>query len=278
MTEFRLQRDEIAGPLATPGYQVHVTSPAFKRARAAIIAVVLHAIPVVAVVAFLRWPRPAAPAEQPTLELVMDKSAYVGTGPQVLSPTPAPVPRPVPPPVPAAAKAPPLPAPPPPVPPQISSPPQPVLAAVKPVAELPTPTPPPPAAPPVPKPVPHPAPAKAKPAPPASVRVLGDNQPVGHGEAYGRIIPARPDATINPKPAYPLVAREHGEQGRVLLSIHIAPSGRPSEVDIVSSSGFAVLDKSAQSAVQGWQFQPALVNGKPVGSVLLFPIEFQLEE
>lgn len=108
--------------------------------------------------------------------------------------------------------------------------------------------------------------------------MLGDNQPVGHGQAYGRIIPARPDATINPKPAYPLEAREHGEQGRVLLSIHIAPSGRPSEVDIVTSSGFAVLDEAAQTAVQGWRFNPAEVNGKPVGSVLLFPIQFQLEE
>ncbi len=108
--------------------------------------------------------------------------------------------------------------------------------------------------------------------------MLGDNQPVGHGQAFGRIIPASPNSRINPKPAYPLEAREHGEQGRVLLSIHIAPSGRPTQVDIVTSSGFAILDKSAQTTVQGWQFSPAEMNGKPVGSVLLFPILFQLEE
>jgi protein TonB len=278
MIKFRLQREEISGPLATPGYLLHVTSPRFKRARAVALAACLHIIPVAGVILVLRWQRIPAPPAQPTLELVMDKSAYVGTGPQVLSPTPAPVPKIAPPPVPAAASLPPLPAPPPPMPPQTSAPANPVVAAVKPVAELPTPVPPPPAAPPVPKPAPHPAPAKAKPTPPASIRVLGDNQPVGHGEAYGRIIPAKPDATINPKPAYPLIARQHGEQGRVLLSIHIAPSGRPSEVDIVSSSGFAVLDQAAQSTVQNWHFNPAELNGKPVGSVLLFPIQFQLEE
>lgn len=278
MTEFRLQRAELAAPLATPGYLLHITSPKFVKYRALSLAVLLHVLPLAGIALLLRWQAvPPAPMP-PTLELVIDKSAYVGSGPQSLTPTPAVTPKPAAPPVPKASLAPAAPAPPPPSPPQSAVKPNPVVAAVKPVAALPLPAPPSPAAPPTPKPVARIAPAHPRPTMPAPPRLLGDNQPVGHAEAFGRIIPARPDATINPKPAYPLEAREHGEQGRVLLSIHIAPSGRPAEVDIITSSGFQILDQAAQTAVQHWQFNPAEANGKPVASVLLFPIMFQLDQ
>lgn len=278
MKEFRLQRDELAAPLATPGYLLHITSPKFLKSRALSLAFMLHVLPVAGIVLLLRWqPVPPAPMP-PTLELVMDKSAYVGSGPQSLTPTPAVMPKPALLPAPKASVAPALPAPPPPSPPQLVVKPNPVVAAVKPVAALPLPAPPPPAAPAAPKQVARIAPARVHPTMPAPPRLLGDNQPVGHAEAFGRIIPARPDATLNPKPDYPLEAREHGEQGRVLLSIHITPSGRPAEVDIITSSGFQILDQAAQNAVQHWQFNPAEAKGKPVASVLLFPIMFQLDQ
>jgi protein TonB len=137
-----------------------------------------------------------------------------------------------------------------------------------------------------------PAPPKAEKAPPAPTPQqvaaprpspapmphLGNNQPAGYGLVVDtKIIPARPDARINMPPAYPPDALGRGEQGRVLLSIQVAPSGRASAVLVVSSSGYAILDDAARDAVLGWRFLPADLRGKPVWSTLLLPVRFQID-
>ncbi|HQT63937.1 MAG: hypothetical protein B7Z75_03860 [Acidocella sp. 20-57-95] len=243
-----------------------VVAPPFQKLRAGLGGVVLHVLPVLAILLALRWDRLPRPPVEPSLELVIDKSPYVGTGPLAIAqPVPqAPItPQPVPKPVPQPTPQPPTP-----------QPPAPPLPKPPPLAEAPAlPVPPPPAPAP-----PHHAVTHAAPRPSvAAPSHLGDNQPAGQGQAYGRMILATPDANLNPKPPYPEAAREHGEQGRVLLSIHVSETGRAVQVDVMSSSGYAILDDAARHAALNWVFNPAMLAGRPVASVILFPIQFQLD-
>ena len=82
--------------------------------------------------------------------------------------------------------------------------------------------------------------------------------------------------SVNPPPRYPQAAIDHGEQGSVLLSIHVLASGRADFVAVTQSSGYRILDQAAADAVSRWRFQPALLDGKPVVQVIPFWIHFNL--
>ncbi|BAV32541.1 hypothetical protein SCL_0219 [Sulfuricaulis limicola] len=85
-------------------------------------------------------------------------------------------------------------------------------------------------------------------------------------------------ATLNnPKPPYPLVARRHGAQGRVILSVQVSASGMSHEVLLKRSSGHAVLDDAALQTVRRWRFVPARRGDTPVESWVDVPIIFRLE-
>lgn len=130
-----------------------------------------------------------------------------------------------------------------------------------------------PAQPPPPPPRPQPAaatpPAPTPPAarPPVPQISLGgtdseSNALVQPGDA---VIPATPDKTArNRPPVYPKEAARSGQQGSVLLAIHVGPSGLPSGVEVERSSGYPLLDKSAEEAVMKWTFVPAVKDGLPV--------------
>jgi periplasmic protein TonB len=68
----------------------------------------------------------------------------------------------------------------------------------------------------------------------------------------------------NTPPTYPLRARRSGEQGEVMLDVHVDEQGRVTEVLLKQSSGSAMLDRAAISAVRDWRFQPATIGGEPV--------------
>lgn len=85
-------------------------------------------------------------------------------------------------------------------------------------------------------------------------------------------------ATLNnPKPPYPLSARRHGAQGRVLLSVRVGADGASHAVLLKHSSGHAVLDNAALQTVQRWRFVPAQRGDAPVESWVDVPIVFRLE-
>lgn len=48
-----------------------------------------------------------------------------------------------------------------------------------------------------------------------------------------------------PRPAYPVMSVEKGEEGKAVLSILVAPGGRITEVKVIESSGYERLDKMA---------------------------------
>ena len=86
-----------------------------------------------------------------------------------------------------------------------------------------------------------------------------------------------PDFSMNPPPIYPLEADRNGWQGDVLLRVTVASDGQVSQVELVRSSGYAILDKAAVDAVKRWRAIPAKMGGEPVSVVRLLPVRFTRE-
>ena len=92
------------------------------------------------------------------------------------------------------------------------------------------------------------------------------------------MVPASPDVKFhNRKPSYPSVAAWRGEQGAVVLVVHVSPDGLVSGVDVVQSSGFAALDSAARDAVLTWRFLPSVKDGRPVPDDVPIRFVFALE-
>jgi TonB family protein len=91
----------------------------------------------------------------------------------------------------------------------------------------------------------------------------------GTGELHPRYVE-------NPKPVYPLEAREKGYQGEVLLRVEVLSNGQVGQVEVKRSSGYEVLDESALTAVKQWKFIPARRGEVPIPVWVNIPIKFQL--
>lgn len=92
------------------------------------------------------------------------------------------------------------------------------------------------------------------------------------------MVPAQPDARYhNRQPIYPREAAARGEQGAVLLLVHVGPDGSAMGVDVSESSGYRRLDEAAQDAVAAWHFLPALRDGAPADADTLVRVVFQLK-
>lgn len=93
------------------------------------------------------------------------------------------------------------------------------------------------------------------------------------------IVPPRTDAAHlnNPAPAYPTISRRLGEEGLVLLDVHIQPDGSVSEIRLKRSSGFARLDDSAIEAVRRWRYVPARRGNEAIPFWYVQPIRFALD-
>ena len=82
----------------------------------------------------------------------------------------------------------------------------------------------------------------------------------------------------NPKPPYPALSRENGEEGRVGLRVQVSADGRAQSVAVVKSSGYPRLDRSAKNAVERYRFSPATRGGVPIAYSYTFAINFSLKE
>jgi protein TonB len=87
-----------------------------------------------------------------------------------------------------------------------------------------------------------------------------------------------PVALRAPAPTYPRLARRAGEEGSVLLRLHLDPTGAIVRVEIVESSGFERLDEAAREALAGWSFEPRREDGQAVATSLLHRVTFRLSE
>jgi periplasmic protein TonB len=82
----------------------------------------------------------------------------------------------------------------------------------------------------------------------------------------------------NVPPAYPLAARRMGLQGRVVLYVEVLSGGTCGQINIQTSSGFAMLDNAALQAVKTWHFVPARQAGNPVDKWFVIPVQFSLKD
>lgn len=82
----------------------------------------------------------------------------------------------------------------------------------------------------------------------------------------------------NPAPAYPMMARRMGWQGRVVLNVEVLASGLPGQIKLHQSSGHDALDNAALQAVRGWRFVAARQGGQAATKWFLIPIPFILKE
>lgn len=80
----------------------------------------------------------------------------------------------------------------------------------------------------------------------------------------------------NPAPAYPPLARRAGEQGKVLLRVHVTADGLADDVQVRETSGFPRLDAAAQDAVRRWRFVPARQGERQVAAWVIVPVTFSL--
>ena len=106
----------------------------------------------------------------------------------------------------------------------------------------------------------------------------GDGVAGDGGSGRGGFGGAHPDYLRIPQPRYPAIARQNGWQGKTILRVEIRSDGHVGSVEVLRSSGYAVLDDAAVEAVQAGEFMPAQVGGKPVSASVEVPIRFQLVE
>lgn len=77
--------------------------------------------------------------------------------------------------------------------------------------------------------------------------------------------------------AFPMPAIRQHLHGTVVLRVLVDERGSPLEVIVETSSGYALLDRSAREQVlAGWRFQPASVGGRAVRAWARVPVSFEL--
>jgi protein TonB len=79
---------------------------------------------------------------------------------------------------------------------------------------------------------------------------------------------------LNPLPPYPLPSLHVREAGRVIVRVLIGPKGRPMDVVLQRSSGFARLDQASLETVKTWRFEPAAHPGPGNIRWVYIPINF----
>lgn len=82
----------------------------------------------------------------------------------------------------------------------------------------------------------------------------------------------------NRKPPYPRLSRQNDEQGVVQLRVFVQADGTAGKVELAATSGYPLLDESARNTVQTWRFNPATVDGKPVGEWYRLSVPFTLND
>lgn len=83
---------------------------------------------------------------------------------------------------------------------------------------------------------------------------------------------------VPPVLTYPRVSRELGEQGSVLLRVLVDERGRPTDIQVVKSSGYPRLDQQAVQAMRAARFKPHVEDGIARPMWVRTPQTFILED
>ena len=84
-----------------------------------------------------------------------------------------------------------------------------------------------------------------------------------------------PKRTVLVKPEYPEGNRQRRLEGRVVLGLVVNPDGNVKDVNLLQVNQDAFL-LSAMRSVLGWQYDPALLDSKPVASRLVVIVDYDL--
>ncbi|WP_347987578.1 energy transducer TonB [Methylomonas sp. AM2-LC] len=116
-------------------------------------------------------------------------------------------------------------------------------------------------------------------APPTSSAPPTENHERAASPRNDTYTPANSDANYlnNPKPVYPMVARQRHWEGLVILRVYITADGHAAQVNVQRSSGHEELDESALEAVKNWRFVPAKRGEFAEASWASVPIDFSLQ-
>lgn len=98
------------------------------------------------------------------------------------------------------------------------------------------------------------------------------------------IVPAPKRARVHAKPSlkepivveYPELANKRKKQGVIMLKLGINARGLVENIEILSSTGFKLLDEAAIKAVKAAKFIPAQIDGEAVFSTSEIKFEFKL--
>lgn len=117
-----------------------------------------------------------------------------------------------------------------------------------------------------------PVPANSVPVPANSVPVPANSTPGAQQQT------PRPLASNRP-PNYPAEAIADRLEGTTTLRATVGPGGQVTRLEIARSSGSAVLDRAAMSAVALWRFEPETESVRErVPRRVLIPIRFRLDD
>jgi len=72
------------------------------------------------------------------------------------------------------------------------------------------------------------------------------------------------------------MARRRGYEGTVVLEALVTREGKVKELRVLRSSGYPVLDRSAEESVREWVFEPGSVGGRKVDMWVRVPVRFEL--
>lgn len=129
----------------------------------------------------------------------------------------------------------------------------------------------------------RPAPSPTATPPPKGAQSAGNGQNAsdegrhGYGGTENGSLPIPFGARINPRPAYPEIARQRGQEGQVVVLVNVDAHGNPVEVLLEASSSYALLDQEALRTIRGWKFNPASHNGAAVSGTVRVPVTFRLQ-
>lgn len=87
--------------------------------------------------------------------------------------------------------------------------------------------------------------------------------------------PAEPEVLEGPAPVYPRTAQRLGQQGSVELRAAVSAEGRVLAVEVIATSGHALLDEAARKKLLEWRFRPARP-GEPAVRAYLKTFTFRL--
>lgn len=97
------------------------------------------------------------------------------------------------------------------------------------------------------------------------------------------VVPVRIEAQVDPRfadrlqPPYPLSEQRAGNEGIVKVRVRIGADGRVVSVEKLAAASDAFFEVTQRHALRQWRFRPATLDGRPVESVKVMTVRFQLE-